>query len=293
MEQKKLTLIPTPGAAERTSPIIPTEAKNRPVSQNSYPFIANTPVKSSIAQKKRNHSFTPFWSTSAFFSYDMVNYSLDSDIPHYITSIKHSEVPEPSFSFGILISRNLTRELSLQTGLVLSRIAIGINPQKLYAFQDPQGDFAYRIITSSGYAYIKPGFRQSPNFGDSITSAEAKHTLNSIGIPLVAKIQIGKNKLTLLPGAGIEANFITSAKVEVELTDESNRETVSINKLSGSKPFYLSTIAEVELRYKLNEKLSINLHPAFRYAISPITENNVVETYPYSLGIRAGITKKF
>jgi hypothetical protein len=109
----------------------------------------------------------------------------------------------------------------------------------------------------------------------------------------VAKIQIGKNKLTLLPGAGIEANFITSAKVEVELTDESNRETVSINKLSGSKPFYLSTIAEVELRYKLNEKLSINLHPAFRYAISPITENNVVETYPYSLGIRAGITKKF
>ncbi|WP_276503641.1 outer membrane beta-barrel protein [Terrimonas pollutisoli] len=242
---------------------------------------------------KRIHHFKPFWTLTGLATYDRVNYKLDSDQPNAITSIQHREVHEPSFSVGILATRQLKERWGVQTGLIYSNTAIGISPQKIYALQDPAGDIAYKYITSSGYAYIKPGFGSPPAFGDSLTTTEATHSLHSISVPLVIKYTVGKNRFLFLPGAGLEANFITRAKLETEIEDAANRETVFINKLNGTKSFYWSLMADAELRYNVNNKLSFSLRPVFRYAISPITENNVVETFPYSFGASLGITYKF
>lgn len=237
--------------------------------------------------------FNAYWMLTGFVSYDRVNYKLDSDVPATINSIKHREVHEPSYSGGLLATRQFRKKWVLQTGLIYSNTAIGISPQKIYALQDPAGDIAYKYITSSGYAYIKPGFGAPPAFGDSLAATEAKHTLQFLTVPVVIKYAIGKNKLSFIPGAGIEANFLTSAKLITEIEDASNRETVFVNKLSGTKSFYWSMVADAELRYSLNKKFALSLRPVFRYAISPITENNVVETFPYSFGTGLGVAYKF
>lgn len=253
-------------------------------------------LKNSIVKNINNeriHHFKPYWTLAGVVTYDRLNYKLDSDEPNAITSIKHREVHEPSFSVGVLATWQLKEKLGLQTGLVYSNTAIGINPQKLYAFQDPAGDIGYKFITSSGYTYIKPGFGAPPSFGDSITATEAKHTLHSLSIPAVIKYTVGRNKFLFIPGAGIEANLITSAKLETEIEDAANRETVFINKLDGAKSFYWALVADAELRYILNKKLAFSIRPVFRYSISPITENNVVETFPYSFGAGLGLTYKF
>ena len=242
---------------------------------------------------KRIHHFKPFWTLTGLVTYDRVNYKLDSDLPSNITNIKHGEVHEPSFSVSLLATRQVKEKWGLQTGLIYSNTAIGISPQKIYALQDPAGDIAYKYITSSGYAYIKPGFGSPPAFGDSLITTEAKHSLHSLTVPIVIKYTIGKNRFLFIPGAGIEANFITRAKLETEIEDANNRETVFINKLSGAKSFYWSLVADAELRYSVNKKLSFSVRPVFRYAISPITENNVVETFPYSFGAGLGMTYKF
>jgi hypothetical protein len=137
------------------------------------------------------------------------------------------------------------------------------------------------------------GGGQPPAVGDSITTSDAKHLLKHISVPLSLKYKIGKNKLTVSPSAGIEANFITSAKVEVGIDLASNREIVTVNKLKGIRSFYWSAVTGVEASYRVNKKMSVNVQPVFRYALSPITKNNVVETFPYSFGIRAGVTIKF
>ena len=80
---------------------------------------------------------------------------------------------------------------------------------------------------------------------------------------------------------------------ETEIEKPLSPEIIFINKLDGTKSFYLSVVADAELRYRLNKKLSLNFRPAFRYAVSPITKNNVVETFPYSVGLALGITCKF
>jgi len=296
--------------AEKNIMIIPTQKINlgkmeEPSLNNlQFPMTSQIKIVNSIdpplknirannSEPTRIHHVSPYWTITGLVTYDRVNYKLDSDQPNAITSIQHREVHEPSFSVGLLATRQANEKWAWQTGLVYSRTAIGINPQKIYALQDPAGDIAYKYISSSGYTYIKPGFGAPPLFGDSILSTEAKHSLDEISIPIVIKYTIGKNRFLLLPGAGIEANFITSSKLEIEIEDAANHETVFINKLSGTKSFYWSLVADAELRYNINKKISFSVRPVFRYAISAITENNVVETFPYSFGTGLGMTYKF
>jgi hypothetical protein len=248
--------------------------------------------KSRIVKNKKISAFKPFWMITSFASYERAGYHLDSELPTNINNIKHREVHEPSFSIGLLATRQLTRHWGLQSGFIFSHTSIGISPQKMYALQNG-GDVAYKYVTSSGYTFIKPGFGSPPVVGDSLSTTEAKHTLKYVIMPVTIKYTVTKNKLCLTPGAGIEANFLTSAKVETEIQDASNVETVTITKLNGAKPLYWSFIADAELRYNINKKVALSVRPALRYALSPITKNNIVETFPHSFGLGAGITIKF
>lgn len=262
----------------------------QPAAVNPSPLAAN---KSNDSKKKKVTPFKPFWMITPFASYDQAGYRLDSDAPSAITSIKFREAHEPSFSLGLLMTRQLAPRWGLQSGLVYSNSTIGMKPQKTYAFVDPTGDVAYKYITSSGYAYIKPGFGPQPAVGDSLTTAEAKHTIDHIAIPLAVKYTVPGKKISITPGAGIEANFITKANLEVDIEDPFNREIVVVRKLNGAKSFYWSFVADAEIKYKVSQKLSVNVRPVYRTAISPITKNNVVETFPHSFGIGLGVTIKF
>ena len=258
--------------------------------------INDSVLKISTAKKskeKKREFFKPFWMMTGFASYDQAGYQLDSDEPSAITSLKYREAHEPSFSSGFLLTCQLTNCWGLQSGVIYSNTAIGMKPQKTYAFRDPTGDVAYKYITSSGYAFIKPGFGPQPLVGDSLTTAEAKHTIENITVPLAIKYTVSEKKISVTPGAGIEANFITKANLEVEISDTVNSEIVIIRKLKGTKSFYWSFVADAELRYNINKKLSLTVRPVYRHAISPITKNNVVETFPRSFGLGAGVTIKF
>ena len=165
--------------------------------------------------------------------------------------------------------------------------------RKIYAVQSPSGDYAYKYITSAGYGYIRPGFTVAPALGDSLLTAEAEHTLRHITVPLVIKYKIKRGKFSIMPGAGIAANFLTGTKVETEIKNTSDKETVTITKLTGAKNFNWSLTTDAEMQYQLNNKMSVNLRPAFRYAISSITRNDDFQTFPYAFGVGLGMTFKF
>ena len=232
------------------------------------------------------------WTYTPFLSYEWAQYRIDSDLPA-INSIKQGNEHEPSFSTGVLVTGQFEETWMLQSGIVYSNTTIDIAPQKIYAVQSPNGDYAYKYITSAGYGYIRPGFLAAPALGDSLSTAEAEHTLRHITIPLVIKYKIGRGKFSLLPGAGIAANFLTGTKVETEIKNATNKETIIITKLTGTKNLNWSLTADAEMQYQLNNKTSINLRPGFRYAISSITKNDDFQTFPYAFGIGLGMTFKF
>ncbi|MEJ7740893.1 MAG: outer membrane beta-barrel protein [Chitinophagaceae bacterium] len=279
---KEINIVKSPTAL--TIAIKPLQTVNSPRSKNR---ISENP------KQTKGKIFKPFWMIATFASYERAGYRLDSDLPTNITSIKHSEVHEPSFSLGMIVSRQIKKRWALQTGLIYSQTNIGISPQKLDALQDPRGDISFKYITSSGYAYIRPGLGAPPAIGDSLFTAEGKHALKSISVPLLVKYTVVDKTLSFIPGVGIEANYLTSAKVETEVEKPSSPEIIFINKLDGAKSVYLSVVADAELRYKLNDNLSISFRPGIRFAISPVAKNNIVETFPRSIGAGLGLTWKF
>lgn len=251
--------------------------------------------------KKSKNKFKPYWSVTGFASNDWAHYKLENDLEDNNGQsaqdekevIAKRERPEPSFSAGIMVTRQFTKNLAVKTGLIYSNTAIAINPQEIYATQKTDGTIAYKYNTSSGYGYIKPGFGLPPSIGDSLQSTEAQHSLQSLSIPLLLGYKLGKKQFSITPSAGFTANFITSAKVQTEVKDALNRETFIINGLKGLNHFYVGFMAEVNLQYNLNKRWALNVLPTFKYAISPITKGNVVKTFPYNFGIGAGITYKF
>lgn len=253
-----------------------------------------------INSKKTISAFKPYWSVAAFASNDWGQYKLDNDVQDNNGNnqdereeINNREKHEPSFSTGVFATRQFSKKWGVKTGLIYSRTAIGIHPQEMYAGKTSDGSVAYKYITSSGYGFVKPGFGLPPAVGDSLQSTEAQHNLQSVSVPLMLTYRYDKKKISIMPSAGISANYITKATVQTEVEDALNRETVSIKGLNGMKNFYLGLVADVNLQYNANDRWAINLLPSFKYAISPITKSNVVKTYPYSFGIGAGISYKF
>lgn len=253
-----------------------------------------------INKKKSAKNFKPYWTFTPFASNDWAQYQLDNDVPE-TTGINHNEKEEiykrekheSGFSAGVFGSLQITKRFGIKTGLIFSKILIGIAPQEIYAAKEPNGTVAYKYVTSSGYGYIKPGFGLSPAVGDSIRTMEAEHNLQFITIPLQVTYKFTKKNFSVIPAVGIGINLITHAKIHTEVTDALNREMVTITGLNGMQNFYLGFMADVNLQYNYNNRLSFNLFPAFKYAITPITKSNVVKTYPYSFGIGAGISYKF
>jgi hypothetical protein len=226
-------------------------------------------------------------------SSDRAGYRLDRD-QTTIVKIKEYEDHLPSLSAGVLLTRQIKKRLGLQTGIIYSNTAIAISPQNIYASQNQMGKVLYKYVTSSGNAYIKPGFASSPYPGDSLRAEHAQHNLQYLITPLVIKYKlINSNKVILSPGLGFAANFLTNAKIETDVEGVANREHVVINKLEGIKTFNWSLMGDVSLDYLVNKKMSVSLRPSFSYALSPISSTDDVETFPYSFGLGAGVTYRF
>ena len=246
------------------------------------------------------HTFKKYWTIMPFVSVDFTQYTLDDDATGNNNTtedkqdIEQRERHQFSFSAGITAKRQITRKLSVKSGLLYSNIAIGIHPQTLYASTDGNQTIGYKFVTSSGYAYVKPLFGTPIASGDSIQSDVSKHHLQYLNIPLLAgyKIKTGK-RLSITPEAGISANVLLSTRVRTELNENLDKETVVIKKLQGVRNVYYSFIADAEMQYRINQHISIVGLPVFKYAINSINKNNVVKTYPYSISVAAGINYRF
>jgi hypothetical protein len=193
-----------------------------------------------------------------------------------------------------LASYQFKKHWVLQSGLFYTNTAITIDPETIYAAKDGNGEIAYKYNSSSGYAFVKPKqpFGLAPALGDSIMTSSAQHNLKYISIPFTLKYKIDVKKFSISPGLGVSFNFLTEAKIKTEVGDSLNAESIVLSRLEGTKSYDISLLANVGFQYNINREWSVAVMPGFRYAITPITKNNVVKTYPYSFGIAVGITKK-
>ena len=251
----------------------------------------NRLTKNADKQNKLSQHFD----VTAFAAPELANYILDDDQTNTYENrqvIQKREQHLFSYTAGLLVGYNLSAKLRLQSGVTWSSSNINIDPEKIYAVKDNSGNVKFRYTISSGYGYILPSFSLSPSIGDSLSTTTSIHNLQFISIPVIAQYKFGHKKFSLDPGVGIVFNFLTKATLKTEVNDDTNSENEILTKLNGLKEFNYSFLLSSELQYQISRSWSVIATPYFKFALNPINKGNVVETYPYNIGLGMGIMRK-
>ncbi len=260
-------------------------------------FQINKSNSSLIHRKK----FQPQLSVTAFVAPQITQYNLKTNpaiiVPYQTQVYQQIEEEEKqlpsSFSAGFLLTYKFTKKWSVQTGINFSSTVIDINPSVIYASADGNGAVKYRYNVSSGYVYVLPAFSSNPKIGDSLFTTSSKHTLQYINIPVTMGYTFQKQKLAITPGVGIGFNFLTSGLIETNFENSSQRESETLSNIEGLKKSYINMLLSVNVQYPISNKVSLSFTPLYNFAINSINKNNIVQSFPYSFAIAAGIMYQF
>lgn len=226
--------------------------------------------------------------------------------------IVSSEQAQLSYSGGVAFSYNISKKLSIQSGLYYS--AVGQELEGIHAFGGFQkydftkGDHNFEILTSSGKVYTsnRDVFLMD-GYGDRVITRYTKDVfdpvksdlkyLNSslhqsfsyIEMPVILRYKVIDKALDVNLIGGLSYNFLVNNSVYT--TIDGSR--YIIGKTEGINQVMFSSSIGMGMEYNLSEKFSLNLEPTFRYYINPFTEIQGVRIHPYSIGIFSGLSYKF
>ena len=207
--------------------------------------------------------------------------------------IKRDELRQSSFSMGVLVDIPLGKKLSLLSGISYMNKNTRIEPKKIFAKLDNDGKVKYRFDCSSGYTYISPKTGTAPVIGDSVNATASINTLQYLGFPLAIKYNFNFKKFSISPVAGAVANFLVKQKIETALIVGTTKEKQTINSIQGLRPTYFNAFTGIAVAYKLNKRISLSFTPTGNFALSSITKDAAVKSYPNSFGLLAGVKIKF
>ncbi|MEP7259463.1 MAG: outer membrane beta-barrel protein, partial [Flavitalea sp.] len=203
--------------------------------------------------------------------------------------IKRDEKHQASSSWGILVEAPLKKNWSLQTGLTYTIKNIDIEPKKIFAQLDNDGEVKYCFNLSSGYAYLSPKTTAQPIVGDSITAAETSSNLRYLSIPVTLQYTLYKGKFSIIPSIGGGINFLVSQRIKTNLLSGSSEERQDISDIQGLKKIYYNTISGIAIQYPIGKYVSLNIAPSVNFALGTINSDAAVKSYPNSFNIATGI----
>jgi hypothetical protein len=252
-------------------------------------------VLAKISKVKGDHRSS--FSVTPFYSPDFVDTKVDNGQRRFReddrNEIKNKEEISKTASIGVLVDYNLTSSWSLQSGLSFSTMTTNIQPKTIFARPDPRGDISYRFNCSSGYSFVTLRRGNAPASGDSVIALSSTNTLNYVSVPLTVKYVFSKGKLSLSPGLGIAANFLTKGKIETEIAGLGGNEKASIDHIEGLNSSYFNGLVSLGAEYSLNKTFALSFTPTSRIALSAINKDAPVKTYLNSFGLVGGLRINF
>ena len=138
-------------------------------------------------------------------------------------------------SMGIVMELPVGKRWGLLSGISYTNRRINIEPKNIFAQMDTDGKVEYRFDCSSGYTYLSPKTVATPSIGDSISVTQSYNRLQCLGIPLGVNYTFSLGKFSIIPTAGIVANFSVKQQIAINLVQGSLKETQTSNNIQGLK----------------------------------------------------------
>jgi len=248
------------------------------------------------AARSGNSSFLSRLSVTAYFSREFAGYNLSDNNDSTGANGKEIEKRERSVfsaSGGVFLDYKLNRRWVIQSGLSYSWSSSILDPSESFAVKDNNGNVQFKVNTVSGYGYLPSSSPVAPGVGDSVMMDRIYSNLHYLTVPLIASYGINLKKFTLLAGAGVSFNFLTSATVGTRILGSPSDHQESVVAMHGLKKVNYGVLLKAELQYNINSNWGVSLIPCFKNALSPINIHSDLSTYPYNFGIGLGISHRF
>jgi hypothetical protein len=234
------------------------------------------------------------WAVTGYYSNEFAGYNL-SDQDSIAANGKEIDKKEKhvfSASVMVLVNYKLSENWVIQTGLGYSWAKSHASPTTSYAVNN-NGEIKFQVNTLSGYGYLPASPSAPAQVGDSVVTEHSTTRLQYLNAPFILSYALHFKRLTLLPGMGFSLNLLTGATLETKLQSASYNQQDYIVKMYGLKRFSYGVLLKTELGYAVDRHWSIDMMVSFKNALTPINLHTVVATYPYNLGIGAGIRYGF
>ncbi|MGZ3922549.1 MAG: outer membrane beta-barrel protein [Flavisolibacter sp.] len=261
---------------------------------NSVVPVFNNVASLPIAEKSRNSLGS--WSVSPNYAQN-INLNRLKDDDHFrdprnnSREARRTEQETKSFSIGFGVQKSLAGNFVLQSGVQYFSSQTTITPKMIFAEPDARGEVRYRFNCSSGDSYIPSKSGVQPAIGDSIKTNSSESELSYLQVPLLASYRISVGKLSILPSAGIQTNFLLNSKLKSSLVQPSGDEEVT-SSISGLRSMYFSGILQPQLNYKFSDRISFDLTPGINFSLTPINNETAVKTYQNMFSLGAGLRIK-
>jgi hypothetical protein len=296
---------------------------NPPESHENIPArkISNIPVTWDMLTQIDEIPGTEAESTNDFMLSALVSpiYSYRNVENQKASIYNASENAKISYSGGVHFGINTGSRLSIHTGIVYSRMGIGVDNihalnvvnnrnMKLDSWGAESSDF-FMISNSIGVIkeeQNKDGFISSNSTlfdaGPKVENAMVLTSTNIsevntqidqifhfLEVPLMLKFKVIESKTDFNILGGMSTNFLIGNSVILK----SDSEKSWLGTTDDIKTINYSGNIGLGLDYHFNKSLLLSIEPQFKYYLNSINKENNISTRPYSLGFYTGISYNF
>lgn len=285
------------------------------IKKSTFPAVNSNNIYSSVSgmkeieftgQKEKSNK----WSVTALAS---PTYYMSHDAAGDVAN--NAGIPEQSmvsYSGGVAFAYNLTKKLSIQSGLYYSTVGNKIDGIGSYSgfrpYDKTKGDNNFEVVTSNGTIYTenadvflvdRSGNRVITKYNNDVfdpTKANLSYLNNSLyqnfgylEMPIFLRYKLIDRAIDFNLIGGVSYDILVNNTVNAHV--DGNK--YYVGKTEGLNSFLVSSSLGMGLEYSLSEKLSLNLEPTFRYYLSPFNMMVGSKIHPYSFGVFSGLSFKF
>jgi hypothetical protein len=234
-------------------------------------------------------------SITTFFSQEFAGYNLSDDDATAADGreIEKRERNAFSASMGVYLNYGINRKWVIQTGLSYSWSTSNIDSAKSFAVLDNSGNVQFKLNTIAGYGYLQYPPTVPTSLGDSVFTDKTLSRIHYLTLPVLLSFRVPLKRFSLLVGAGVSFNLLTSATLETKIYGPNLREQETVIPIKGIRNLNYGIILKADLEYHINNRVGVNVIPSFKNSISPINIHSALSAYPYNFGIGAGISYHF
>lgn len=207
-----------------------------------------------------------------------------------------------NLSYGVVVSYEVTKKLSIRSGL--HKVDFGYDTNDVLFSSSLDGSTSALIdninYTASSRNLVVESKSRAPNasadnpefLASSSNRLEGRmiQQLGYLEVPFELNYALIDKKFGINVIGGVSSLFLVDSNVSLESVDEGL--TTTMGEANNANSVNFSTNIGLGFNYKFSPKVQLNLEPIFKYQLNTFSET-AGQFRPYALGVYSGVSFKF